>query len=191
MRQTCDLKVSRRICCIAVILCMALMLSACGSRGSSVRRTAKLINDNCDFEYELLRPYEESDFLGYSSKSSSITTEYWHSTYDEARAAGEGYVSYSVSPYPAYDSPNKFITMITCSDTSKHFFDLTLMSTPSAIKEKLEEQGFEVKLTNSGVVSKVQADCGNGIVMGFYLAPEERYMQIAVQVKETSVIINY
>ena len=181
----------KRICVITVVLCMTLMLSACGSHGSSVRKTAKLINDNCDFEYDLLHQVEEGDFAGYSSRSNSITTEYWPPAYDSARDAGEEYVSYSVSPYPSYDSADKFVTMITCSDTSKQFFGLTLLSNAGTIKSKLEEQGFEVKVTNSGLVTKVQADCGNGIVMGFYLAPEERYMSIAVQVKESSVIINY
>lgn len=172
---------------LVIALCVSTM-TGCGKK-SGYRQTLNIIDSNLNFDFEFLTKADESTFVGYHAESGSVETDYISDTYwNEYLNYGE-YVYYSVSPYPTYSSEDKYITKIYCSDPDITFFGVTLESDADAICKAFKNAGFDAEITTNNGITKVSSNLGNGITMGVYLKPNDKYFAIAAKVSESSQLI--
>ena len=147
-----------------------LMTVACFSSCRPVlsEKTVEDINNNSNFEIDLLTKVEEGDFEGFGVIPGHGVTGYYDKKYWDMDADYDAvyacYVRYDVTAYPDVALGEPYVTGIFITDPEIHLYGYTVGGSSEEFSDILGDKGFEEYYNNGHLMKfskgKVEIRCG-------------------------------
>ena len=147
-----------------------LMTVACFSSCRPIlsEKIVEDINNNSNFEIDLLTKVEEGDFEGFATIPGFGVTGYYNKKYGDMEADYDAvyacYVQYDVTAYPDVALGDPYVTGIFITDPEIHLYGYNVGENSEEFFDFLEKKGFKEYYNNGHLMKfskgKVEIRCG-------------------------------
>ena len=137
---------------IAIISLFAMMVSFSGCKPILSEKIVEDINENSNFEVNLLTPAEEVPFEGFGIIPGFGQEGYYDKKYGDYDVDYEAlvacYVVYTVTSYPDIALGEKYVTEIYITDPEINIYGYSVGDNSEEFSDFLEEKGFREEENN-------------------------------------------
>ena len=147
-----------------------LMTVACFSSCRPIlsEKIVEDINNNSNFEIDLLTPAEEVSFEGFATIPGFGVTGYYNKKYGDMEADYDAvyacYVQYDVTSYPDVALGEPYVTVIFVTDPDINIYGYSVGDSSEEFSDILSDKGFEEYYNNGSLIKftkgKVEIRCG-------------------------------